>query len=165
MLARLHALLDHRFLSRVGNLQTLVGVVGIAAAVLIAIAVALAKVFTSVGWVPLFFLGLALLLAVLLVLSRRQQRPVQVASAPYSVVGAAKAHAEKAEPRKRIHYDMAAEQAREREVIRALHAEYLSTRDDLSPHMIAGLMPLPGEWVVKRLEDMGETFRWSEYRP
>ncbi len=24
---------------------------------------------------------------------------------------------------------------------------------------------LPGEWVVQRLEEMGETFRWSEYKP
>jgi ABC-type multidrug transport system fused ATPase/permease subunit len=71
---RVFAVLDSRFLSRVGSLGTLVSIGGIVGAVLVAIVVALVYPFARAGWVPLLFLGLALLLAVLLVLTRLRAR-------------------------------------------------------------------------------------------
>jgi len=62
MVDHLQALLDHPFLSRLGNLRTLLGLVGVAALVLVA--VALFELLTHAGWVPDLFLGLALVLLI-----------------------------------------------------------------------------------------------------
>jgi hypothetical protein len=76
-----------------------------------------------------------------------------------------RSHADRVLPPQRYHYHLAEEMNRERGVIRELHAEYLRTHDNVTPGMVAGMDPLPGVWVVKRLEELGETFRWNEYRP
>ena len=48
-------LLDHRFLTRLGNLRTLVSLAGAAALVLIGVTLAVIKLFTGAGWIPLLF--------------------------------------------------------------------------------------------------------------
>jgi hypothetical protein len=90
MLDRLHALLDHRFLSRLGNLRTLISVGGVVVLTLIALALALVELFVRVGWVPLLFLGLAFLLALILGLGRlRTRRERRAAADPVLVAGLA----------------------------------------------------------------------------
>jgi hypothetical protein len=70
MLDRLHALLDHPFLSRLGNLRTLVSVIGAVALVLIGLILAAIKLLTDAGWVPLLFVGIGLVVAVVVVIER-----------------------------------------------------------------------------------------------
>ena len=132
--------------------------------------IARALVCAVIATAVLYWTGLAVALAVGIVLYvgsfvvERRRRPRFATPASQPLLTAARAHADRASPEKRFHFDLAAEQAREREVIRTLHTEYISTHD-VGPLMIAGNMALPGEWVVKRLEEMGETFRWGEYKP
>jgi len=70
VLDRLRALLDHRFLSRLGNLRTLVSVVVAGLLVVIGLLVAVVKLLTDAGWVPLLFMGLALLVLLLVGIQR-----------------------------------------------------------------------------------------------
>jgi hypothetical protein len=77
MLDRLYATLDNRLLSRIGNATVLISVGGFVGSVLVALVVALVYLLTHVGWVPLLFLGLALLLALLNVLTRFRERKEQ----------------------------------------------------------------------------------------
>jgi hypothetical protein len=77
---RMEKLLDHRFLTRLGNLRTLVSLAGAVALVLIAVILAAIKLFTGAGWVPLLFVGLALVVAFVLVAERvrsKQRSQVQ----------------------------------------------------------------------------------------
>ena len=81
MLNRAFALLDSRFLSRIGNLRTLVSVAGVIALVLIAAVLAAIRLFTDAGWVPLLFVGFALVVAFVLIAGRvraRERSQVQV---------------------------------------------------------------------------------------
>ncbi|MBF6604207.1 MAG: hypothetical protein IVW53_01305 [Chloroflexi bacterium] len=55
------------------------------------------------------------------------------------------------------------EGARQQEVLRRIWAEYLASHDGISPTQIAGLEPLPKEFVESRLDQLGETWRRSEY--
>ena len=64
------ALLDHPLLTRVGNLRTLVSVVGVLGLLVVAVLLALFELFTDVGWVPLLFVGLALVIVLVLALGR-----------------------------------------------------------------------------------------------
>jgi len=93
-------------------------------------------------------------------------RPNRDAGSVDPVTAAARARAEVVPSSQRFLHDHAAEMARERDVIRHLHAEYIETHPDAGPAFIAGLASLPAEWVVRRLEEMGETFRWpGGYKP
>jgi hypothetical protein len=67
VLDRVLALLDSRHLSRVGNLRTLISVAGAVALMLIGVVLAAIKLFTDTGWVPLLFIGLALVVVFVLV--------------------------------------------------------------------------------------------------
>jgi hypothetical protein len=90
VLDRLYALLDNQFLSRLGNLRTLVSVAGVVGVVLIALVLALVHVFAHASWVPLLFLGLAFLLALILGLGRlRTRRERRAAADPVLVAGLA----------------------------------------------------------------------------
>ena len=55
------------------------------------------------------------------------------------------------------------EGARQQEVLRRIWAEYLASHDGISAAQIAGLEPLPKESVESRLDQLGETWRRSEY--
>ncbi len=74
VLQRVLGLLDHPWLTRYGNLRNLVSVAGVVVVALTAVVVALAQIFTRVGWVPLFFLGWALVLLGLVVIQKIQER-------------------------------------------------------------------------------------------
>jgi hypothetical protein len=159
---------DSQLLTRVGNLRTLVSLLGFGALLVITAVLAAVELFTKVGWVPLLFFGLALLvLAVLAIKALAERRaPSRVALASVAervdpVTAAARARADAVPASQRFLHDHAAEMARERDVIRRLHAEYIESHPDVSAALIAGLAPLPAEWVEKRLQEMGETFRWS----
>jgi hypothetical protein len=98
---------------------------------------------------------------------REQLRPSRTTRAlgGDDVAAAARALATEAPASQRFHLDYAAEMAREQEIIRRLHAEYVNSRAEISPALVAGLEPLPPAWVEKRLQEMGETFRWNRYVP
>ncbi len=64
------ALLDHRLLTRVGNLRTLMSVAGVLGLLVVAVLLALFELFSHVGWVPLLFVGLALVIMLELALGR-----------------------------------------------------------------------------------------------
>jgi hypothetical protein len=74
VLDRLYAMLDSRFLARIGGAMVLVSIGGFIGSVLIALVVAAVALLTHVGWVPLLFLGFALLLALVVVLTRLRAR-------------------------------------------------------------------------------------------
>ncbi|MGO9973419.1 MAG: hypothetical protein ACLP01_11555 [Solirubrobacteraceae bacterium] len=63
-------LLDHRLLTRVGNLRTLISIAGLLGLLAVAVVLAIIKLYANVGWVPLLFLGLALAIALALALGR-----------------------------------------------------------------------------------------------
>lgn len=65
MLERAFQLLDHPFLSRLGNLKTLIGLLVAAALFVTGLVVALAAVFSNAGWVPLLFIGAGVLVLLL----------------------------------------------------------------------------------------------------
>jgi hypothetical protein len=73
MFDRLFAILDSRLLSRIGNLETLTGVLAGGGLLLIAIVVATVDLFVHTGWVPLEFLGLTLVVVLLFGVSRLQR--------------------------------------------------------------------------------------------
>lgn len=54
---------------------------------------------------------------------------------------------------------------RQRALIRRLHAEYLLKFPDASPEIRVGTEPLPADWVERRLTEMGEPWRYTEYLP
>lgn len=64
------ALLDHPLLTRVGNLRTLVSVIGVLGLLVVAVLLARFELFTHVGAVPLLFVGLALVIVLVLALGR-----------------------------------------------------------------------------------------------
>ena len=68
------ALLDHRFLTRVGNLRTLISVAGVIGLLAVAVVLAVIKLYADVGWVPLLFVGLALVIVLVLALGRLRAR-------------------------------------------------------------------------------------------
>jgi hypothetical protein len=70
-------LLDSRFLSRVGNLELLLKVVGLGAALAVAVALVGAGILDAAGWVPLACFGVWVTLAALLILTGllRSQTP------------------------------------------------------------------------------------------
>jgi hypothetical protein len=72
MLKKALALLDHRWLTRYGSLRNLVSLAGVVVVVLVAFIVALANLFTSVGPVPLVFLGIAVVILGLVVIQKIQ---------------------------------------------------------------------------------------------
>jgi hypothetical protein len=83
------ALLDHPWLMRYGNLRNLISVAGGAVVVLAAVIVGLANLLTSVGPVPLVFLGIALVIFGLVgvqKLQERQMRPRADGSSLWSAV-------------------------------------------------------------------------------
>jgi uncharacterized membrane protein len=77
VLRNVFALLDHRGLTRVGNLRTLVSLAGALVVVVAALVMALVKLLTSVGPVPLAFLGFAVvILGVVIVQKIREHSAV-----------------------------------------------------------------------------------------
>ena len=56
------------------------------------------------------------------------------------------------------------ELARRGVVLAQLRNLYVLSHDGISPEMMAGLAPLPREWVEQQLSNMGEQWRQSEYR-
>ena len=61
--------------------------------------------------------------------------------------------------------DRATERERQRQasVLHALRQEWILDNDGISSRMMAGLEPLPKEWVERRLAQMGETWRREVY--
>lgn len=57
------------------------------------------------------------------------------------------------------------ERSRRSEIIRRLHLEWLADHDGISPAMMAGTEPLAGDWVAKRLDELGEVWRQDRYVP
>jgi hypothetical protein len=98
---RLRALLDHPFLSRVGNLRTLATIAIAVGLVVIGLVLAAIQLLTRAGWVPLLFVGVGLLLFVLLGMSRvwavRQRRPRALDPAVVAVVERLRAVADQIE--------------------------------------------------------------------
>jgi hypothetical protein len=60
------AVLDHPFLARIGNLNTLVAVLAAMALMAVGLVVAVVSLLTEVGWVPLLFVGAGLALVAFL---------------------------------------------------------------------------------------------------
>jgi len=56
------------------------------------------------------------------------------------------------------------ERQRRAALLRQLRQKYVLSHDNLSPGMIAGLDPLPKDWVEDELAALGETWRQDEYR-
>ena len=68
------ALLDHRLLTRVGNLRTLISVAGVVGLLAVAVVLAVIKLYADVGWVPLLFVGIALVIVLVMALGRLRAR-------------------------------------------------------------------------------------------
>lgn len=56
------------------------------------------------------------------------------------------------------------EEERRTQVLARLRTLYLASHDAISPEMLAGLAPLPKDWVEKELEKLGERWRQDSYR-
>jgi hypothetical protein len=52
---------------------------------------------------------------------------------------------------------------RQHEIVRRLGQEYTQTHSDVPLQIRLATEPLPKEWVERRLEEMGETWRWDRY--
>ena len=55
------------------------------------------------------------------------------------------------------------EQQRHRALLRKLKTEYILSHTDANERILVGTEPLPKEWVERRLEEMGETWRQDVY--
>ncbi len=55
------------------------------------------------------------------------------------------------------------EQQRHRGLLRKLKTEYILSHPNVSERILIGTEPLPKEWVERRLEEMGETWRQDVY--
>ena len=55
------------------------------------------------------------------------------------------------------------EQQRHSALLRKLKTEYIISHPDVSERILVGTEPLPKEWVERRLEEMGETWRQAVY--
>lgn len=58
---------------------------------------------------------------------------------------------------------LSAEWRRQNGLIAILRQEFLASHDGISPAMLAGMKPLPKEWVETRLAEMGEGWRRGRY--
>jgi hypothetical protein len=68
------ALLDHPWLTRAGNVKTIIGIGTAAVLAAAAIVVALDKLFTRIGWVPFALMGSALIIFGLVAVQKLQER-------------------------------------------------------------------------------------------
>jgi len=55
------------------------------------------------------------------------------------------------------------EESRRRVILTKLRQKYILSHDGISPDMMAGLEPLPREWVERELKALGETWRQDQY--
>jgi len=56
-----------------------------------------------------------------------------------------------------------AEQTRRRQILVQLRQLYILSHDGISSEMMAGVAPIPKEWVEKQLQQRGETWRQDQY--
>jgi len=56
------------------------------------------------------------------------------------------------------------EQQRRSALLKNLKAEYILSHPNVSERIMLGTEPLPKEWVERRLEEMGETWRQDMYK-
>jgi hypothetical protein len=54
--------------------------------------------------------------------------------------------------------------ARQNRIVHRCHAEYVATHSDAPPGVVAGTDPIPKEWMEQRLTELGEPWRYTEYR-
>jgi|GEM_PF-6923130 thiol:disulfide interchange protein len=46
-------------------------------------------------------------------------------------------------------------------ILKALRQEYILSHDNISPQMMAGIEMPPKEWINKRLQELGESWRYE----
>ncbi len=56
-----------------------------------------------------------------------------------------------------------AEQNRRGQILAQLRQLYILSHDGISSEMIAGVAPIPKEWVEQQLQQRGETWRQDQY--
>ena len=56
-----------------------------------------------------------------------------------------------------------AEQTRRHQILMQLRQLYILSHDGISSEMMAGVAPIPKEWVEQQLQQRGETWRQNQY--